>query len=423
MPDKKINIFIPFSSTLNTGDAGILISTLNSIKRVFGKECEVLVASHQSEIAKKYYPSINYMETGSNINDKIFNKSITRIPRNYFILLFDYVFNFTPKLLLTDHEIKLLKEIDKADIVLSPGGGYLTDSYFIQFSLALYNYTLRRNKILYFYSQSIGPIWRKSSIFFLRRILRRAGKIIVRDHESIQHLTKLFPTLPDNVFESADEVFTLKQPELTKKTETKMIGISVRSWNFSNVNVSREEGMLNYSKTIQQACRHLIDNYNYKITFISTCQGHKEYIDDSKTAARIVSQLEDRYQSSITIDVEFHPLNELIEIYNSFDVFIGTRMHSIIFNFLNLTPCIGIIYEFKTSELFERIGLEKYLFEMQSSDQDEFISKIDDLILNKNLIQQQLQNEIKKLRAVSLQNMIHVHNHFVKNTISESQKI
>jgi hypothetical protein len=60
---------------------------------------------------------------------------------------------------------------------------------------------------------------------------------------------------------------------------------------------------------------------------------------------------------------------------------------------------------------------------MQSSDQDEFISKIDDLILNKNLIQQQLQNEIKKLRAVSLQNMIHVHNHFVKNTISESQKI
>ncbi|MCB2208982.1 MAG: polysaccharide pyruvyl transferase family protein [Bacteroidetes bacterium] len=421
MPDKKIKIFIPFSSTLNTGDAGILISTLNSIKRVFGDECEVLVASHQSEIAKEYYPSINYMETGRNLNDKIFNKSITRIPRNYFILLFDYLFNFIPKILLTNHEIKLLKEIKKADIILSPGGGYLTDSYFIQFSLALYNYTLRKNKKLYFYSQSIGPVWRKSSIFFLRRVLQKAGKIIVRDHESILHLTKLFPTLPDSVFESADEVFTLKQPELIKKSETKRIGISVRSWNFSNTNVSREEGMLNYTKTVQQACRHLIDSYNYEITFISTCQGHKEYIDDSKTAALIVSQLEDRYKSSITIDIEFHPLNELIEIYKSFDVFIGTRMHSIIFNFLNLTPCIGIIYEFKTSELFERIGLEKYLFEMQSSDQNELISKIDDLIMNKNLVQQQLHNEIKKLRAVSLQNMIHVHNHFVNNTISELQ--
>jgi polysaccharide pyruvyl transferase WcaK-like protein len=91
-------------------------------------------------------------------------------------------------------------------------------------------------------------------------------------------------------------------------------------------------------------------------------------------------------------------------------------MHSIIFNFLNLTPCLGITYEFKTSELFERIGLEKYLFEMHSSDQAKLISKIDDLILNKNLVQQQLHIEIKKLRTVSLQNMILVHNHFVKKT-------
>ena len=97
------------------------------------------------------------MKTGRNLNDKIFNKSITRIPRNYFILLFDYLFDFIPKILLTNHEIKLLNEIKKADIILSPGGGYLTDSYFIQFSLALYNYTLRKNKKLYFYSKSIGP--------------------------------------------------------------------------------------------------------------------------------------------------------------------------------------------------------------------------------------------------------------------------
>lgn len=416
MPDKKVKIFIPFSSTLNTGDAGILISTLNSVKRVFGDTCEVLVASHQSEIAKKYYPTINYMETESSFNDKIFKRSITRIPRNYFILIFDYLFGFIPKILLTDHEVRLLKEVDKADIILSPGGGYLTDSYFIQFSLALYNYILRKNKLLYFYSQSIGPIWRKSSVFFLKRILLKSGKTIVRDRESIKHLKKLFPTTPYNVFESADEAFTLKEPELIKKPETKKIGISVRSWNFSNANVSREEGMQNYIKTIQQTCRHLIDKYNYQITFISTCQGHEEYIDDSKTAALIVSQLEEKYKSKITIDATFHPLDELIEIYKNFDVFIGTRMHSIIFNFLNLTPCLGIVYEFKTSELFDRIGLNQFLFEMQSSDHSSFICKVDDLILNKEIIKQQLKTEIQKLRDISLQNMIIVHDHFKKST-------
>lgn len=407
-----MKIFIPFSSTLNTGDAGILISTLNSIKRVFGEACVIVVASHQSEIAQKYYPSINYMETGSNLNDKIFKKSFTRIPRNYFILIFDYLFGFIPKYLLTDHEIKILKEIDKADIILSPGGGYLTDSYFIQFSLALYNYTLRKKKPLYFYSQSIGPIWRKSSSFFLRKILLRAGKIVVRDHESIQHLKKLFETLPDNIFESADEVFTLKEPEISKRAETKKVGISVRSWNFSNTNVSVGEGMQNYSRTIQQACRHLIDKYDYEITFISTCQGHAEYIDDSKTAALIVDQLEEKYKSKITIDSEFHPLYELIGIYKNFDFFIGTRMHSIIFNFLNLTPCLGIIYEFKTSELFERIGLKQYLFEMQSSDYVSFIHKIDNLISKKDEIREQLKIEVQKLRELSSQNIIIVHKHF-----------
>jgi colanic acid/amylovoran biosynthesis protein len=412
MPVRKIKIFIPFSSTLNTGDAGILISTLNSINRVFGEECEVTVASHQSEIAKKHYPFINYMESGTNLNDKLFSKSITRIPRNYFILFFDYLFGFIPKILLTDHEAKLLEEIKKADIVLSPGGGYLTDSYFIQFSLALYNYTLRKQKILYFYSQSIGPVWRKSSAFFLRRILSKAGKIIVRDNESTIHLKKLFKTLPDSVFESADEVFTLKKPEQKERPESKNAGISVRSWNFSNTTTSAQQGMNNYINTIQQACRHLIDKYNYDVTFISTCQGHTEYIDDSKTAALIVDQLENKYKSKITIDTDFHRLDELLEIYKDFDVFIGTRMHSIIFNFLNLTPCLGIIYEFKTSELFERIGLSSYLHEMQSADYNSFIHKVDDLIHNKQQIREHLSIEMQKLRKISMQNMIVVHKHF-----------
>ncbi len=407
-----MKIFIPFSSTLNTGDAGILISTLNSIKRVFGEACEILVASHQSEIANKYYPLINFMETGSNLNDKIFAKSISRIPRNYFILIFDYLFGFIPKILLTDHEVKLLEEIKKADIVLSPGGGYLTDSYFIQFSLALYNYTLRKQKILYFYSQSIGPVWRKSSAFFLRRILSKAGKIIVRDRESTIHLKKLFKTLPDNVFESADEVFTLKKPEQKERHESKKAGISVRSWNFSNTTTSAQQGMNNYINTIQQACRYLIDRYNYEITFISTCQGHAEYIDDSKTAALIVDRLENKYKAHITIDTAFHPVDDLLSIYESFDIFIGTRMHSIIFNFLNLTPCLGIIYEFKTSELFMRIGLAPYLFEMQSADYNAFIQKVDDLIVNRNKIREHLKTEVQKLREISMQNMIVLHKHY-----------
>ena len=61
-----------------------------------------------------------------------------------------------------------------------------------------------------------------TSVFFLKKILLKAGKIIVRDHRINSTSNKIIPhRYLIMFFESADKAFTLKQPEKIIKPKTK----------------------------------------------------------------------------------------------------------------------------------------------------------------------------------------------------------
>ncbi len=414
--ENPIKIFIPFSSTLNTGDAGILMSTLNSIKRGFKDEAEVLVGSHQSSTVSKYYPEVNYMKFTENLNDRIFYRGITKIPRNYFILLYSKLFGLIPSFLLTGYEKQLIHNIKTSDLIFSPGGGYLTDAYHLQFNLALFRWIIKRvKKPLVFYSQSIGPIWKKQTISHLKFILSKSRAVILRDFESVDHLKKIFPTLPENMFISADEAFTFKSLPKKPYQVKNHIGISVRDWSFSNTGHPHQKTMEVFKENMKQLCEDLIQKYNCKITFISTCQGNADYKDDSIVAMDILSRINATFTSNIEVDRNFYPLDNLIKKFADFDVFIGTRMHSIIFNFLNLTPCLGIVYEFKTRELFKRIDLENLLFDMHSEDYPKLLASAEYLIEHKQEIHHKLQQKIPELKTLALKNI-----GFIKNAMEST---
>ncbi|MCF8364473.1 MAG: polysaccharide pyruvyl transferase family protein [Bacteroidales bacterium] len=402
----KIKILIPFSTMLNTGDAGIMISTLNSIKRSYGEGAFVLIGSHQVAKATEYYPEINYMEYKPNLNDRIFRRGLTKIPRNYLILLVRNVFGILPNFLLTGYEKQLIQNIKSSDLVISPGGGYLTDAYHLQFNLALFSWIIQSaKKPLVFYAQSIGPIWRKQTIRHLRFILHNARAIILRDFESVDHVKKIFGTLPENFSVSVDEAFTFKSLPTTKQLNKNHLGISVRDWNFSNTGHPHQKTMQLFKNNMKQLCEDLIKKYNCKITFLSTCQGNAEYKDDSVVAMDIVSQIDPAFTMNINVDRNFYSLDALIQKFANFDVFIGTRMHSIIFNFLNLTPCLGIVYEFKTRELFKRIGLENLLFDMHSPDYEKLLETASYLFENKEKIHSTLQQKIPALVGMASKNI------------------
>jgi colanic acid/amylovoran biosynthesis protein len=412
--NKKTKIVIPFTDTLNTGDAAILLSTIGSIRREFGEEATIEVISHHSKIAQKHYPEVNYLQYKNNLNDQIFKKARYFIPRNYFIFFWQKLFGSMPKILLKGNERLIMNAIKSADIVISPGGGYLTDAYFIHFTLTIYNYALSKGKQLYFMPVSVGPLWKKLSINELKRIFNKSGAVILRDHQSTICIEELYGYVPDNIHELADEVFALKEPEIQTNKEEKHIGISVRPWGFRDLEISSKEGMNRFKTNIRNLCIHLISNKGFKITFISTSQGEDEYVDDSKLAIEIVESLDQNIKESITINREHHTPYAFLKEVSKFEFFVSVRMHPVILNFLNLTPCIGIMYEFKTPELFDRLGMNELAVDMHDPNPNAFIEKADYLIENKEKIQEIIDREIPKIRAIALKNMKTIYQHYTK---------
>ena len=240
---------------------------------------------------------------------------------------------------------------------------------------------------------------------FIEPILKKTKFIILRDNESASHIKKIMGSVPKNCVISVDEAFTFCDLYDEKRDEKKKIGISVRDWNFSNTKETYKKSIQNYISNIKNICEFLIKEFDYEITFISTCQGENEYKDDSILALDIKASVEEKYRKSIIVNRDFHRPKQLIEIFREFDFFIGTRMHSIIFNFLNLTPCLGIVYEFKTKELFNRISLNEYLFDMYSEDYELFKKKIINLIENKYEIRKILKKEIPRLQLMAKENI------------------
>jgi colanic acid/amylovoran biosynthesis protein len=409
----KINILIPFTTPLNAGDACILLSTLKLIKIAFGDNYDVTVVSHQAGISKKYFPDISFMDDGMSFNNVLYFKTLKY--RNYFILYSEFLTSIFPKFLLVRHEKKLLKFIANADIVLFPGGGYFTDSYKIQYMLSIVHYTIRKNKKLYLDAQSIGPFWKKTTKRFFKTIVNGIRLVILRDEESLVHLKKIFHDLPNNIKLTVDEGFAFSDINYEVRPKFKKVGISVRDWNFSNFDKPYHESIENYINNIKRICEFLVEKYGYHITFISTCQGIKEYKDDSIMARKIIDRIDIKYKNMVELNQSFHRPEELMEIFKSFDFFIGTRMHSIILNLLNLTPCIGIVYEFKTSELFKRICLEEYFFYMYSDDFELFKTIVQKLIENRTEIINTLKREVPKLQKMAMENMDLVKKDFMAN--------
>jgi colanic acid/amylovoran biosynthesis protein len=119
--------------------------------------------------------------------------------------------------------------------------------------------------------------------------------------------------------------------------------------------------MEQYYALIQKLCEKLFDK-GFDIEFISTCQGIKDYVDDSKTASLIsdaILQKNADYASRINIVTSFHTYFELTDLLKSRYWFVvGTRLHMCILSLINGIPAFNISYEEK--ECYEYLNLSDY---------------------------------------------------------------
>jgi colanic acid/amylovoran biosynthesis protein len=405
-----MKIIVTNTVILNTGDAAILKGLIKILDEHFDNKNEYVIYDLHPEASKKYYPNLNlkksiYFQTVTKLMALEQTKIIRTINRKRLVKgtsLWKANSRILSRLLLTSSEINAIRNYEKADLVISTGGTYLVENYDLESRIIDFLLTILLNKKLIFFTQSLGPFRNERNISEFRFIFNYSQLILLRDNYSRENLKKI-NVKTENIFQFSDAAFALadidyiyQNNQIEKLNKKLHVAISVRNWPHFKC-VDPQEGQRNYLNSIQVLSIFLIRDMGCDITYISTCQGIPEYyLDDAETADLIFQNLPEDVCISAIVDRKHYPPEGLIEKLKNFDFVIATRLHMAILAMCVGVPVIPIAYEFKTSELFEKLGLSKWVIDIEKIDPIDLIHLVNDFREQLQDIRNILAKEVEK---------------------------
>ncbi|MGE5148415.1 MAG: polysaccharide pyruvyl transferase family protein, partial [Candidatus Eiseniibacteriota bacterium] len=377
-----MKIVVSNTAALNGGDAAILYATIDILRRAFGDTLEVTAADMQADAAARHHPGLRFQPTLYNAVTAWAGRGAARKPALLLVLAIAALGRFLPGRLarrLLPRPLRLaLDTFAAADAVVSAGGTYLVPHYELTPKLYDFLVTLALGRPLILFTQSLGPFDGLSQRRLLRFILRRARLILVRDERSVGHLRAL--GVAANVRVAADAAFALAAEAPAARRPDRLpraprIAISVRDW--PHFQGDAQAGMARYRAAVAAFAAALAGR-GAEITFVSTCQGIADYwTDDSRVAERIAGLVPADRRARITVDRDFRTPDALIGCLAGFDLVVATRMHAAILALCAGTPVLAIAYEFKTRQLFARLGLDDLTLDADGLTGDSLIETFD----------------------------------------------
>jgi colanic acid/amylovoran biosynthesis protein len=360
--------------SLNTGDAAILAGMFKILRSQYGSDTEFVVFDRAADVARRYYPWAQFRQSlfTKKSNGRVslwvekFGYGHWNLRLRYWKLwlavkLCKTVGSGITRLFLAPNDRESVRIYARADLILSSGGTYLIEKYGLWAPIYDYRLSLASGTPLGFFTQTLGPFNRPDHRAAFSDVFRHSSCIFLRDERSRQNLIDI--AVPAELIAIArDAAFvlepTVKHDEKPKKDEGEKlkVAISVRSLNFFD----DESGSFSkrYVESLRAVISEVVRSYGAKVVFLSSCQGIDEYwTDDSETAERVFSGLDEDVKSSVKVDRSFRQPQQIIDAYRNFDIVIATRMHAAILSLVAGTPVLGIAYEFKLEELFHDIGM------------------------------------------------------------------
>jgi colanic acid/amylovoran biosynthesis protein len=391
----------------NGGDAAILLAMLKLLRSAFGEQTQFVIFDSQPEIAGRHYPELDFQELWYARATRRAGRRL-RKPRRAFHLARVRLAAFCRKrgwralagLMLDQAERRALEDYCTADLVVSTGGTYLVEHYPLRPRLFEFELAFALGKPLVLFTQSLGPFREPRNALAVGAALRRAAGVLVRDAASRRHLFEL-PLPEAKIGLAADAAFALDaKPPIQKEAGKPLrVAVSVREWAYFS-GVDRQLGMKRFIEAVSALTRHLIERHGAEVTFLSTCQGIPEYnYDDSEVAAAIAAALPESARRLVTVNHDFHRPEELIQLAQGFDLVVATRMHMAILSLVAGTPVLPIAYEFKTTELFVRLGFGEWVQVIENLSAEGLVKCADAFVKALPAIRESLQAVVASERA------------------------
>lgn len=422
----------------NKGDAAIIISTVQLIKNI-DKNAKINMFStygindkrfnQDHLIIKKYadniYPGCFHdPEPILGFGDKSRILSFILIFAKSLLLLVSENTSFL-RLFLKKEEIESVKTYLNSDIIISKGGSYLTTQnkslrQTLSLIRMLYPFIIakRYKKKIYIFSQSLGPVQGSFNNFLFNFTLKKLDGIYLREslcinkYKSVSTLCNKVKCkiIPDTAFflQSNDDHLAIN---IDKKKYN--IGYTLVDHAFKYImnDDERIEKIKTYKISIIDSMKYLIDNNKNTIIHIfpqvlvdNSFLGHndmhlsqevKDYFNNTK------------YEKNINFyNKNLSPI-ELRNLYKNMEIFIGTRLHSVIFALSSYVPSINISYHgTKSQGIFNSIkGFSKFVLDINTITSNKLIDTIDELVKNREKLARELEQEVNKIKMQLIEAM------------------
>ncbi|MEY2410547.1 MAG: colanic acid/amylovoran biosynthesis protein [Verrucomicrobiota bacterium] len=383
-----MRVVITNAVTSNGGDAAILLGMMKLLRTALGSETQFVIFDSQPDLAKRHYPELEFRELWRARAIRLAGRRARKLRRAFHLARIRVAAKLQihgakrlAAVMLTHEEKIALEDFSAADLVVSTGGTYLVEHYSLKSRLFEFELALALRKPLVLFTQSLGPFRKPENRRALANVLRRAAGVLVRDEASRNHLASL-DVPPEKIRLAADAAFALETgpPSFPTPAPFLRVAISVRNWSHFK-EADRDAGMNRFTEAMTALTSHLVQQHGARVTFISTCQGIPEYaFDDSQIADVIAGALPDAVRERVRVDAGFHRPEELIQRLQEFDMVVATRMHLAILSLLAGTPVLPVSYEFKTTELFGRLGMARWVQDIETIDPLGLIATADQFV-------------------------------------------
>ncbi|MFA9395558.1 MAG: polysaccharide pyruvyl transferase family protein [Halodesulfovibrio sp.] len=330
---------------------------------------------------------------------------------------------FVSNFFFSKEEVAAFDTFLTSDVIISKGGSYITTQnkslrQFFSMMTMLFPFILaaRYKKKIVIFSQSLGPVTGFLQKYLFKVTLSYCTHIFLREryclekYEEVAQLCASTPydVIPDSAFAFDISNYSFDKIKLNEGGEFKL-GLTVVDHAFKYIENSeeREFKRKKYFESIIELVKFVNDRNGYVHVFpqVTVPNSHKG-LTDTDFAKNIVAELKDtKYSQSVFFyDKELTPF-ELKDAYSNMDVFIGTRLHSVIFALSSFVPAINISYHgTKSRGIFKQfLGSDEFVLDIDTIDGGQLIAKVGSLIDSKSEIRQRLVgcSEVAQLNLIA----------------------
>lgn len=277
--------------------------------------------------------------------------------------------------------IQILAALAEADLFISGGGSLLQDvtgSFSVPYYLGLaWLAKIQGTKTVY-YAQGVGPLNKWWSQKLTALTLNRFELLGVRDQGSKDLLEAI--GVKKKIELTVDPVFALYDPLNNNRQQIKgkiEVGISVRPWS------------VDYIPELAAALNQFAWNKNIKFILFPMHQASDDEIS---------RELKEKLEAEAEIcDLPAVP-SEALKTFSQLDLFVGVRLHSLIFALLNQVPLLALSYDPKIEGLLAELDYLP-LIKLEDLEADEAAEKLEAIFAERYSLRKKIKGFLKQKKT------------------------